>query len=52
MALYIDLLNDGSCITGEASSEAEDREEFLQRWDTSGTDKSPHYLRRRRVSRK
>jgi hypothetical protein len=38
MAVYVVRLNDGSCIIGEASSEAEARDEFLCRWDTSGTE--------------
>lgn len=38
MAVYVVRLNDGSCIIGEASSQAEAREEFLSRWDSSGTE--------------
>jgi hypothetical protein len=38
MAIYVVRLNDGSCMIGEASSESAAREEFLRRWDTSGTE--------------
>lgn len=38
MAVYVVRLNDGSCLIGEASSEAEARDEFLSRWDTSGSE--------------
>jgi len=38
MPIYVVRLNDGSCLIGEASSEREAREEFLDRWDTSGSE--------------
>lgn len=38
MALYVVRLNDGSCMIGEASSEGEAHDQFLHRWDTSGTE--------------
>lgn len=38
MPIYVARLNDGSCLIGEASSEREAREEFLDRWDTSGSE--------------
>jgi hypothetical protein len=37
MPVYVLRLNDGSCLIGEANSEREAREEFLSRWDTSGS---------------
>jgi hypothetical protein len=36
MPIYVVRLNDGSCLIGEADSESEAREEFLDRWETSG----------------
>ena len=36
MPIYVVRLNDGSCLIGEADSEAEARENFLCNWDTSG----------------
>ena len=38
MPVYVVRLNDGSCLIGEADSEDEAREEFLSRWDTSGSE--------------
>ncbi len=37
MPIYVLRHNDGSCLIGEADSEAEAREDFLCRWDTSGS---------------
>ncbi len=38
MPIYVARLNDGSCLIGEADSEREAREEFLHRWDNSGSE--------------
>jgi len=38
MPIYVVRLNDGSCLIGEADSETEAREDFLDRWDTSGSE--------------
>jgi hypothetical protein len=38
MPIYVVRLNDGSCLIGEADSEAEARETFLCNWDTSGSE--------------
>lgn len=38
MPVYVVRLNDGSCLIGEAESEAQAREEFVSRWDSSGAE--------------
>jgi hypothetical protein len=38
MPVYVVRLNDGSCLIGEADSESQAREEFVSRWDSSGSE--------------
>ena len=38
MPVYVVRLNDGSCLIGEADSELQAREEFVSRWDSSGSE--------------
>jgi hypothetical protein len=38
MSVYVVRLNDGSCLIEEADSESQAREEFVSRWNSSGSE--------------
>jgi len=51
MPIYVMRLNDGSCLIGEADSEAEARQDFLCRWDTSGPEPEEMILSLREMAK-